>query len=305
MPPASLEQYLGTFGQLISAAAARSSLLALLGAIVVLAILTGLTLQAAKLFKVEKMEVPPVVVSLLARATAAYLVILGIGPLLVSMVGDANATVVGIIATILFFLLPPFLYGMALDVVTPARRRGPNAALAMAFFADGVWTAGLALIVLLAKALNIANMALLFAVPGLGSVLNNVLWISLLLGGALAAGGFAMGNSLPNLGETGGTKPVIPPAPEKWLMLSGKQIPLQEGQHKIGRVEECTVRIIGDEEISREHALLRIQREAVTLGDLNSRNGTFLNGARVSGERTLQDGDVIRVGNTDMQFHQR
>lgn len=53
-----------------------------------------------------------------------------------------------------------------------------------------------------------------------------------------------------------------------------------------------------DAGVSRRHALLRRQNETIVLVDLNSANGTFLNGQRiVSNEpRILRDGDEVRLG---------
>lgn len=53
-----------------------------------------------------------------------------------------------------------------------------------------------------------------------------------------------------------------------------------------------------DAGVSRRHALLRRQNETIVLVDLNSANGTFLNGQRIiSNEpRILRDGDELRLG---------
>jgi DNA-binding NtrC family response regulator len=49
---------------------------------------------------------------------------------------------------------------------------------------------------------------------------------------------------------------------------------------------------------SRRHAEIRVERGAPTLHDLGSRNGTWVNGARIAGPRALRPGDVIRLGET-------
>ena len=65
----------------------------------------------------------------------------------------------------------------------------------------------------------------------------------------------------------------------------------------IGRGEEVDVRLKDDEQISRLHAeLARIGGEWTLSDDGLSRNGTFLNGERISGRKRLVDGDELRIG---------
>ena len=54
--------------------------------------------------------------------------------------------------------------------------------------------------------------------------------------------------------------------------------------------------MLDDVAVSRHHLRLVRRRGALTCQDLDSRNGTWVNGARVEGERVLVDGDVLRVG---------
>jgi len=51
-----------------------------------------------------------------------------------------------------------------------------------------------------------------------------------------------------------------------------------------------------DPEVSSKHAEIRIVGDTVTLKDLASTNGTYVNGQRVTGERVLAEGDVISFG---------
>jgi class 3 adenylate cyclase len=71
----------------------------------------------------------------------------------------------------------------------------------------------------------------------------------------------------------------------------------------IGRGEAADIRVAWDPSVSLVHA------EATHLGghwmisdDGVSRNGTFVNGERISGRRRLRDGDVVRVGRTTLSF---
>lgn len=73
----------------------------------------------------------------------------------------------------------------------------------------------------------------------------------------------------------------------------------------IGRSPTATV-VLGDEGISRIHARVEAQGNEVTLTDLGSSNGTFVNGVRIDGPRHLQDGDKIQFGGTTlMKFSYR
>src|ERR1051325_1634509 len=59
---------------------------------------------------------------------------------------------------------------------------------------------------------------------------------------------------------------------------------------------------IGDPFASRLHAELRQEGDHVLLVDNGSANGTFLNGQRVSGAIRLEVGDLIRIGETEIEY---
>lgn len=86
---------------------------------------------------------------------------------------------------------------------------------------------------------------------------------------------------------------------------SGAQrvVPLAAERLSVGRAEGNDVMLAGDAEVSRLHAELeRIAGEWTVADDGLSRNGTFLNGARVSGRTRLHDGDVLRIGRHTLAF---
>ena len=71
----------------------------------------------------------------------------------------------------------------------------------------------------------------------------------------------------------------------------------------IGRAGGADVELRWDEEISRLHAELeRIAGEWTVADDGLSRNGTWVNGERISGRHRLRDGDLVRVGRTVLAF---
>lgn len=81
----------------------------------------------------------------------------------------------------------------------------------------------------------------------------------------------------------------------------GKLVPVTGGEPiLIGRDNSCGLQVI-DRGVSREHAKIVRLGEMVFLHDLGSRNGSFVNGERVK-EELLREGDIIRVGATQLQF---
>lgn len=62
----------------------------------------------------------------------------------------------------------------------------------------------------------------------------------------------------------------------------------------IGRDDTCQV-IIQDRQVSRFHARLSVTPDGISLEDLASKNGTFVNGTRLEDPAVLQDGDVIQI----------
>ncbi|MGH8970235.1 MAG: FtsK/SpoIIIE domain-containing protein, partial [Actinomycetes bacterium] len=77
---------------------------------------------------------------------------------------------------------------------------------------------------------------------------------------------------------------------------------LGPGEHGIGRAVEATVRI-DDPDVSRLHAVLRVGAELTTVHDLDSTNGTTVDGAAVGRDgRPLLPGQVLRVGESELRL---
>ena len=75
----------------------------------------------------------------------------------------------------------------------------------------------------------------------------------------------------------------------------GKRVRLTDAETVIGRDEGAKIRV-ATHEVSRQHCLL-IQSEAgVLVRDLNSRNGTFINGIPIAEETLLRPGDTLTTG---------
>ena len=75
----------------------------------------------------------------------------------------------------------------------------------------------------------------------------------------------------------------------------GQHLLFSRGEYLFGRGAECHVRP-NSEWVSRQHCMLRVTPEAVSLRDLGSRNGTLVNGVRITEERSLCHGDLVEVG---------
>lgn len=83
---------------------------------------------------------------------------------------------------------------------------------------------------------------------------------------------------------------------------AGAELPIPAPKFFIGRAEDCQLRPKSDM-ISRHHCVLMIESDAVVVRDLGSRNGTFVNNERVSGETPLKHGDRLRVGPLEFELH--
>ena len=84
-------------------------------------------------------------------------------------------------------------------------------------------------------------------------------------------------------------------APPGFLLILGKTVfPLVEGEHVIGRFATADIEI-DSPLVSRRHARIVISRGVVTVEDLKSKNGTFLNGERLTEPHALNDGDEIKL----------
>lgn len=70
----------------------------------------------------------------------------------------------------------------------------------------------------------------------------------------------------------------------------------------LGRAPENDLVLDTDEFASVQHAKVEPRRDGVWLHDLDSTNGTFLNGSKLTRPRKLTPGDVIRVGETDLRY---
>lgn len=72
----------------------------------------------------------------------------------------------------------------------------------------------------------------------------------------------------------------------------------------IGRSPDATIPLLTDSSVSRLHAMIEWMDTAWTVVDDGmSRNGTFVNGERITGRRPLHHGDKIRIGECVLTFN--
>jgi pSer/pThr/pTyr-binding forkhead associated (FHA) protein len=82
----------------------------------------------------------------------------------------------------------------------------------------------------------------------------------------------------------------------------GRELVLDAHPLTFGRGTNNDVSLPNDEYASTRHARFEPRRDGVWIEDIGSTNGTFVNGIRLTRERKLAAGDVVRVGETDLRF---
>jgi len=83
----------------------------------------------------------------------------------------------------------------------------------------------------------------------------------------------------------------------------GMDFRLYEGKNVIGSDVSSDIAVLQDKSVSGKHATILYRNNKFLLRDELSTNGTFLNGEIVEVETpVLQDGDIIKVGNTVFKF---
>ena len=84
---------------------------------------------------------------------------------------------------------------------------------------------------------------------------------------------------------------------------SSKPYPLGRRSIIIGRAENLSVQVL-DDQVSRKHLKIYYDKRAKRyfVWDMHSRNGVFLNDMKVSMETALLEGDLLRIGQTQMLF---
>jgi hypothetical protein len=108
---------------------------------------------------------------------------------------------------------------------------------------------------------------------------------------ALAPGTFRV--VAQTLADAGGVTPTL-------VLPDGRRVTIDREPFLIGRLPECAV-ALQDPNVSRRHAEIRRRRDAVVLVDLDSTNGTLVNGSPIQ-ESPLVDGDEVTIGETALRY---
>jgi DNA-binding winged helix-turn-helix (wHTH) protein len=100
-------------------------------------------------------------------------------------------------------------------------------------------------------------------------------------------------------------------SPRVWLVWNERTIVLKEDAQTLGRDPECAIWIDAPG-VSRRHARIRLDADVnatsagsvptAVLEDLDSTNGTFVDGRRIRRPVTLEDGQSIRIGQATLTF---
>ncbi len=97
---------------------------------------------------------------------------------------------------------------------------------------------------------------------------------------------------------------------EAWIKIeagfrAGREVMLSKEVTTIGRAEACDIGLFRDNTIERSHARIILQNRRYLLADENTPAGTYLNDQRVDKPTPLKNGDLIRVGSTQLRFGER
>ncbi|UXA14470.1 FHA domain-containing protein [Mycobacterium sp. SMC-8] len=88
---------------------------------------------------------------------------------------------------------------------------------------------------------------------------------------------------------------VFRPAGRELVPLAGQRVTL-------GKAPSNAIALEHDDTVSRLHAVFENLGAAWSIRDMGSRNGTFLNGEKLTAERVLRSGDEVRVGKSRLIF---
>ena len=85
------------------------------------------------------------------------------------------------------------------------------------------------------------------------------------------------------------------------LYWRSREFALEEGESVLGRDPRVNI-FLDDTSVSRRHARIVISEEEALIEDLQSKNGTFVRGARIEALSRISDGDKITLGSVPLTF---
>lgn len=296
--------------------------------LIALAVTVGLIMWAGNRFRLT-LDVGKVTISSIAAYAAAWMIQQGVLPFLIRKMASLSSGLQLIVQFVVIFGLPLLVLTACLTIVVNLKKN-ESQALAFCGWGGALVTCGVLLLITIKQ-----------PPPEVKDLetLKIGCWVIAGLGVALMGAGYYLGTLLTPSATTlrgddvmhtinavtsqdwneptrnrptEGQAPTVVPGAKRssvqaWIIiLSGEskntRFDLHQGDMKIGRSGECDIRVTGDPEVSREHALVRVQGPSYQLHDTASRSGTLLNGAPVTAPRSLHDGDEIKVGQTTLLF---
>lgn len=85
---------------------------------------------------------------------------------------------------------------------------------------------------------------------------------------------------------------------------TSKEIVVDKHHFVIGRAEDCDL-VLDSLLISRRHCVVTVDDETVSVRDLESTNGTAVNGRRIFGRRLVFEGDLLHLDALGYRIHIR
>jgi DNA-binding winged helix-turn-helix (wHTH) protein len=98
-----------------------------------------------------------------------------------------------------------------------------------------------------------------------------------------------------------GTTGKAPLAAAHLLLSADREFRLFRGENIVGRDPAAEV-FIPSSTVSRHHAVITTEAGSATVADLQSKNGTRVNGVAITAPATLQDGFVVTFGSIDLTY---
>jgi hypothetical protein len=95
--------------------------------------------------------------------------------------------------------------------------------------------------------------------------------------------------------------PVVTGVP-RLVMDNGDEFAVPEGDTSVGREVGLGLSLVGESTVSRNHAVVTRSGGTVTVKDLGSTNGTYVNGMKVSGQADLRPGDTVQFGSVRFRY---
>lgn len=96
----------------------------------------------------------------------------------------------------------------------------------------------------------------------------------------------------------------LSPVRECWLLMGRRRLALSAGENLVGRDADAHVRL-DDPVVSRRHARIVVSDDGAQIADLDSKNGTFLDGLRLTAQAVpLSDGSRVVFGTLAATYHE-